>query len=79
MGILLACEKKEISSSAPGLSMMTLRKCRVDYSFPSHVTRCWVRTAPPPRSMGMDMDRLFKPCSFGLTLRYRKAAAWICD
>jgi hypothetical protein len=47
MSIPLACEKKEISSSVPGLSVMTPRECRVDCPFPSHVTRCWVRTAPP--------------------------------
>ncbi len=45
MGVLLACEKKEKnSSSAPSLSVITLRKCRVDRSFPDHVTRCLVRT-----------------------------------
>jgi hypothetical protein len=48
MGALLACEKKGISSSALGLSKMTLRECGVDHLFPDHVTRCWVRTGPPP-------------------------------
>jgi hypothetical protein len=32
-GILLLMKRKEISSSAPGLSMMTLRECRVDRPF----------------------------------------------
>jgi hypothetical protein len=27
--------------------MMTPRKCHVDRLFPSHMTRCWIRTGPP--------------------------------
>ncbi len=65
-----------MSSSAPGLSVMTPGECLVDCPFPSHVTRCWVRTVPP-RSMGM--DRLFNSHFLGLTLRYRNAVAWTCD
>jgi hypothetical protein len=45
MSELLMCEKK-ISSSAPGLSMMTLPEC--DHPFLCHVTGCWVRTGQPP-------------------------------
>jgi hypothetical protein len=48
MGTLLACKKKEISSSVLGLSVMTLRECYFDRPFPSHVTKCGVRTAPVP-------------------------------
>jgi hypothetical protein len=48
---------KKISSSAPGLSMMTLRECHVDRPFPDHVIRLCVRTSPggrppPPRGGG---------------------------
>ncbi len=48
MDILLVCEKK----SVPGLSVMTLCECHVDHPFPSHVTKCWVRTGPPPLQYG---------------------------
>jgi hypothetical protein len=35
LDVLLPCEKgKEISSGAPGLGVMTHRKCRVDRLFP---------------------------------------------
>jgi hypothetical protein len=44
--MLLVCEKKEISSSVPGLCLMTPSECCVDHPFPSQVTRCWVKTAP---------------------------------
>jgi hypothetical protein len=33
LGVLLSCEKK-ISSSAPGLDVMTHRECHVDCPFP---------------------------------------------
>ncbi len=49
IGVLLVCEKEKNSSSAPGLSVMTPREGRVDRPFPSHMTRCWVRTSPPPQ------------------------------
>ncbi len=39
LGILLPCETLKISSSAPGLSVMTLRESRVDRPFPNHVIR----------------------------------------
>jgi hypothetical protein len=53
MRVLLACEKKEgISSSTLCLIMMTPRECRVDHLFPNHVTKCWVRTSPPPPQYG---------------------------
>ncbi len=40
LGVLLPYETfKKISSSAPGLSAMTLHECRVDHPFPSHVIR----------------------------------------
>jgi hypothetical protein len=47
----------EISSSAPGQRVMTLRELRVDRLFPNHVTTCWVRNSPP-RSKGL--GHLFK-------------------
>jgi hypothetical protein len=34
LGVLLLCEKLRISSSAPGLSVMTHRECHVDRPFP---------------------------------------------
>ncbi len=42
---------------------MTLRECHVDRQFPYHVIRCWVRTRPPPPSIGF----------LRLTLRHRNA------
>jgi hypothetical protein len=40
LGVLLLCETlKKFSSSAPGLSMMTLRECHVDCPFPDHGIR----------------------------------------
>jgi hypothetical protein len=33
-GVLLLMKRKQISSSARGLSVMTLRECHVDRSFP---------------------------------------------
>ncbi len=38
-GVLVSCETLKISSSAPGLSLMTLRECRVDHPFPNHGIR----------------------------------------
>jgi hypothetical protein len=67
---------KNISSSAPGLSVMTLRECCVDRLFPDHVIKSWVRTRPP-HSVGM--SRLFKTRFLGLTLRHRNAVTWTCD
>jgi hypothetical protein len=37
--ILLSSETLKISSSVPGLSLMTLCECRVDRPFPDHVIR----------------------------------------
>ncbi len=39
LGELLLCETLKISSSVLGLSVMTIRECRVDHPFPSHVIR----------------------------------------
>ncbi len=39
LGVLKLCETLKISSSAPGLSLMTLRECCVDHAFPDHVIR----------------------------------------
>jgi hypothetical protein len=73
MGILLACEKK-ISSSALGLSMMTLHECHVDRPF-RHVTRCWVRTGPPAV---WAWNAYLNP-AFGLNPQILNAVAWTCD
>ncbi len=53
MDILLASEKKDISSSALGLSVRTLRECYVDRPFPSQVIRYWVRPPPPQYGHGL--------------------------
>ncbi len=48
MSVLLSSEKKlKISSSAPGLSKMTLRKCRIDRPFPDHVIRANLASKVP--------------------------------
>ncbi len=47
-GVLLSCEKIKISSSAPGLCVMTLHKCRVDCPFSDHVIRLFATTLESP-------------------------------
>jgi hypothetical protein len=77
MGVLLACEKIEKFLAVRRVSVMTLRKCLIDRLFPNYVIRCWVRTRPPPRSMGFSHQ--FKTLFLGLTLRHRNTVTWTCD
>ncbi len=70
-------KRKEISSSAPGLGVMTHRECHVDHPFPAMwLGNVW-EPAPPPRSTGQ--SRLFNPCFLGLNLRHRNVVTWTCD
>jgi hypothetical protein len=69
-------ENKRISSSAPGLGVMTLRKCRVDRPLP--VTWLGNGWELPPLHSGQ-VKGLFNPCFSGLTLRYRNAVAQTCN
>ncbi len=48
MGVLLSCEKLKISSSAAGLSVMTIRECHVDCPFPvMWLGNVWEPSPPP--------------------------------
>ncbi len=65
-----------ISSSAPGLSEMTLRECRVDCPFPvTWLGDVW--EPAPPGSTGLSW--LSDPRFPGLKIRYRYALTWTCD
>jgi hypothetical protein len=76
-GVLLSCKEKEISSSVPGLSMMTHRECRVGRPFPvMWLDNVW-EPAPPPHRTGQ--SQLFNPRFQGLILRHRIAVTWTCD
>jgi hypothetical protein len=76
IGILLFMKRKEISSSAPGLSMMTLSECRVDHPFPvTWLGKVW---DPPPPPAGQ-VKGLFNPRFPGLNFRYRNAVTRTWD
>ncbi len=70
-------KRKEISSGAPGLSVMTLRECRVDRPFlVTWLGNVWESTPPPPAG---PVKGLFNPRFPSLNLRYRDTVAWTCD
>ncbi len=50
------------------VSLMTHHECHVDCPFHNHVTKCWVRTEPPPTVKAM--GRPFKPSFLALNPMY---------
>jgi hypothetical protein len=59
--VLLSCEKLKTSRSAPGLSKMTHRECRVDCPFPvTWLGNVWEPASPPAVQVKADYVKYYR-------------------